>query len=582
MQKRTLCLGAMLGFLLLFTACDQQSRRSVSKNEDVQNPANYPNEDLAIEPPRSAAPPPPPPPPQVIEEVPLERFAEEAEVEFSDQSIESEPGLAGNWADPKPQEPQNWNREGYEHIVENDFKVVTDHPLSTFSVDVDRASYANVRRMLTQGYLPPKGAVRIEEFVNYFDYEYPQPTGEHPFSINTEMADCPWNAQHKLLQIGLQGKDLNPGEVPPSNLVFLIDVSGSMRDHNKLPLLKNAFKLLVNQLDEKDRIAMVVYAGSSGLVLPSTPGNEKEKILGALNALAAGGSTAGAAGIQLAYQIAQENFLKKGNNRVILATDGDFNVGISSESGLVDLIEEKRKSGIFLSVLGFGTGNYQDSKMELLADKGNGNYAYIDNLFEAKKVLVNEFSGTLFTIAKDVKIQIEFNPAQVQSYRLIGYENRLLNKEDFNDDTKDAGEIGAGHTVTALYEVVPAGAENTLAGKVDELKYQSVTTKAGAHQTAEWMTIKLRYKPPTADVSKLLSVTVSDSDLSWQKSSDNFRFSAAVAAFGMLLRESKYQGSTDFDLIKNLANTAKGKDPEGYRAEFVRLTGMAEALVPKN
>ncbi len=577
MQKRTLCFGAMLSLLFLFTACSEKPGRAISKNENVENAVGETEEepDVTMTSPRTDVPPPPPPPP-VMEEVPMERFAEQ-EVEFEDQSLESEPVQPSN----KLEEQNQWNREGYDHIVENDFKVVTDHPLSTFSVDVDRASYANVRRMLTQGYLPPKGAVRIEEFVNYFDYDYSQPRGGHPFSINTEMATCPWNAQHKLLHIGLQGKDIEAGETPPSNLVFLIDVSGSMEDYNKLPLLKNAFKLLVNQLDEKDRIAIAVYAGSSGLVLPATPGNEKEKILNALQSLSAGGSTAGAAGIQLAYQVAQENFLKEGNNRVILATDGDFNVGVSSESGLVDLIEEKRKQNIFLSVLGFGTGNYQDSKMEQLADKGNGNYAYIDNLFEAKKVLVNEFSGTLFTIAKDVKIQIEFNPAHVQSYRLIGYENRILNKEDFNDDTKDAGEIGAGHTVTALYEIVPTGVKNTLAGTVDELKYQTVATKSNAQESPEWMTIKLRYKAPTADVSQLLAVTVQDSGLKWEKTSENYRFSAAVAAFGMTLRDSKYKGGTNLEMIKSLANSAKGKDEEGYRAEFVRLVGMAEVLMGK-
>ncbi|GJM31456.1 MAG: hypothetical protein DHS20C18_04570 [Saprospiraceae bacterium] len=591
MEKKTLCLSVLLGFLLLFSACQENRRsanqRGIAQQEQTPSAQTPTVEKHRIEVPRTVdAPPPPPPPPPVYEEIPREEFMEEKELEFSNQSIERDLSIQAPPAPvpPKPSRRDNWddgNTETYDHIVENDFQLVTDHALSTFSVDVDRASYANVRRMLSQGQLPPKGSVRIEEFINYFDYDYAQPDGEQPFSISTEMADCPWNMEHKLLHLGLQGKELAQGEVPPSNLVFLIDVSGSMQDNNKLPLLKNAFKLLVGQLDAKDRIAIVVYAGSSGLVLPATPGSEKEKIMQAINSLYPGGSTAGAEGIRLAYQIAQENFMAEGNNRIILATDGDFNIGVSSESGLVNLIEEKRNGGIFLSVLGFGTGNYKDATMEKLADKGNGNYAYIDNLFEAKKVLVNEFSGTLFTIAKDVKIQIEFNPAKVHAYRLIGYENRILKKEDFNDDTKDAGEIGAGHTVTALYEIIPVGANNTLAGKVDELKYQSVTTLPTAQQYPEWMTIKLRYKEPTGTVSKLLTLTVENRDLKWQKSSDNYRFSAAVAAFGMTLRDSQYKGTTDFNLISKLAISAKGDDREGYRAEFVRLTGLAEVLMPK-
>ncbi len=442
---------------------------------------------------------------------------------------------------------QDFNTEEYDEITENQFLRVTDNPLSTFSIDVDAASYSNVRRFLNSGELPPAGAVRIEEMINYFHYEYPQPTDTDPFSVNTEISDCPWNKDHKLVLVGLQGKKIPTESLPSSNLVFLIDVSGSMMDENKLPLVKASMKLLVDQLREQDKVALVVYAGNAGLVLPSTSGADKIKIKDAIDSLEAGGSTAGGAGIQLAYKTAKENFVKGGNNRVILCTDGDFNVGASSDDVLERMIEDERKSGVFLTVLGYGMGNYKDSKMQKLADKGNGNHAYIDGLNEAKKVLVNEFGGTLFTIAKDVKLQIEFNPAKVQGYRLIGYENRLLNKEDFNDDKKDAGELGSGHTVTALYEVIPVGVKDSFLKKVDDLKYQKNKTALNkASDNGEIMNIKLRYKQPDGDVSKLIARPVFDTQLSLTATSNNFRFAASVAEFGMLLRNSEYKSNSNF------------------------------------
>lgn len=468
----------------------------------------------------------------------------------------------------------NFNTESYSPISENDFKNVITSPLSTFSIDVDAASYSNMRRFITNGQNPPADAVRIEEMINYFNYDYPQPKGEHPFSITTEMSDCPWNKNNKLIHIGLQGKKMDMSELPSSNLVFLLDVSGSMSSPNKLPLLKKSFNLLVNNLTENDRVAIVVYAGAAGLVLPSTPGNDKEKIMEALNNLNAGGSTAGGAGIKLAYKIAQENFIKEGNNRIILATDGDFNIGASSDGEMTRLIEEKRKSGVYLTCLGFGMGNYKDSKMETLADKGNGNYAYIDNILEAKKVLVTEMGGTMFTIAKDVKLQLEFNPQKIESYKLIGYENRLLNDEDFNDDTKDAGELGAGHTVTALYEVVLKGQGK--APSVDPLRYQKLTELIPAPKTDEILTVKFRYKKPNEDKSKLIVNHLTDKSIALSKTSDNFRFSAAVAEFGLLLRNSKHKAEATFEKVLELAKNSKGKDEFGYRAEFIRLVEMSE------
>ncbi len=471
------------------------------------------------------------------------------------------------------QEP--FNREGYATIHENGFKKAMETPLSTFSIDVDAASYSNMRRFLNNGSKPPIDAVRIEEMINYFNYEYPQPKDEHPFAIYKELHQCPWNEDNMLLHVGIQGKKIAMDNLPPSNIVFLLDVSGSMSSPNKLPLLKKAFKLLINQLDEKDRVAIVVYAGSSGLVLPGTTCDNKQKILESLNNLRAGGSTAGAAGLKLAYKVAGENFIRRGNNRIILATDGDFNVGVSSNAEMERLIEKKREKGIFISVLGFGMGNYQDSKMEIIADKGNGNYAYIDNILEAKKVLVNEFGGTLFTIAKDVKIQIEFNPAQVKSYRLIGYENRLLNKEDFADDKKDAGELGSGHTVTALYEIVPntrnSDFENTL-------KYQTSTVNEHARKGNEIATVKFRYKKPDGDKSILITETVKSGYNKFMMPSENFSFSAAVAGFGMMLRNSEHKGNLKWNNLIKMAQQAKGKDPNGYRSEMIQLMKLAMHL----
>ena len=482
--------------------------------------------------------------------------------------------------DAEYEQPQ-FNTEGYATIHENAFLKATKNPLSTFSIDVDVASYANLRRFLNNGQKPPIDAVRIEEMINYFNYEYPQPKGEDPFSINTEVASCPWNDDHKLVHIGLQGEKIPTDNLPASNLVFLIDVSGSMQSPNKLPLLKSAFKMLVNEMREEDKVAIVVYAGAAGLVLPSTPGTKKEKINNALDQLTAGGSTAGGAGLKLAYEVALENFKEHGNNRIIIATDGDFNVGASSNAEMERLIEKKREEGVFLTVVGFGMGNYKDDKMEILADKGNGNYAYIDNLQEAKKVFVNEFGGTLFTIAKDVKLQIEFNPTKVQAYRLIGYENRKLNDEDFNDDKKDAGELGSGHTVTALYEIIPVGIKSEFVKSVDPLKYQKSEVDNKAYDSRELVTLKLRYKKPDGNKSKLISTTVLDSDKGWESTSDNFRWSAAVAEFGMLLRESEFSQDSDLASVIKLAKGAKSGDEEGYRSEFIRLAETSRFLATR-
>lgn len=466
--------------------------------------------------------------------------------------------------------------ERYGKIEENPFLETSRAPLSTFSIDVDTASYANVRRYLNNGNLPPPDAVRIEELINYFEYDYPQPIGNVPFSVNTEVAACAWNEQHKIVSIGLQGKKISLDGVPPSNLVFLIDTSGSMNDADKLPLLKESFRILINQLTDKDRIAIVTYAGSSGLALPSTPTDKKGEILAALDNLQSGGSTNGGQGIQLAYQIAQENFIPNGNNRVILATDGDFNVGLTGDEELVKLIEQKRQSNIFLSVFGFGTGNINDSMMEKLADKGNGNYSYIDSQEEAKKALGSQIAGTLYTIAKDVKIQVEFNPAKVAGYRLIGYENRLLADRAFNDDKKDAGEIGAGHSVTALYEIVPAGqkVENT---GVDELKYGKVEP-SDTKFSSELLTVKLRYKEPKETESRLLTQGLMDKDILIVNASDNLKFASAVAEFGLLLRNSRFKAQSGFQNAADLAMSAKGSDLKNYRAEFLELTGKAKRL----
>lgn len=469
------------------------------------------------------------------------------------------------------------NTENYSKLDDNDFKSSSRNPLSTFSIDVDKASYSNVRRFINQGQRPPADAVRVEELINYFSYSYPQPATNAPFSITTQYLACPWNSRHNLVHIGLQGREINTDKLPANNLVFLLDVSSSMEDPNKLPLLKSGLRLLIEQMRPQDKIAIVVYAGAAGIVLPSTPGNQKEKIIAALENLQAGGSTAGGEGILLAYKTARESFLKEGNNRVILATDGDFNVGASSDGELVRLIEKKREEGVFLTVLGFGSGNYKDSKMEQLADKGNGNYAYIDNILEAKKTLVKEMGGTLLTIARDVKIQVEFNPAKVKGYRLVGYENRMLNNEDFNDDKKDAGELGSGHTVTAIYEIIPAGSEEELTASVDSLKYQhsGPLLPLGSNEV---MTIKFRYKEQKEAASRLLSAVVPDKRLELQSASESARFACAVASFGMLLRDSKYKGNSSYPGVLAMAKAAKGADEEGYRAEFIRLVEMAELL----
>lgn len=465
------------------------------------------------------------------------------------------------------------NNESYTIIEENDFEKTSLSPLSTFSIDVDKASYSNVRRMINNGTFIEPDAVKIEEMVNYFDYKYPQPTGNHPFSINTEVAITPWNSATKIVKIGLQGKTYDNEELPASNLIFLIDVSGSMSSQNKLPLLKSAFKLLVNQLREKDKVSIVVYAGAAGVVLKPTSGDKKEKIISALNKLNSGGSTAGGQGIKLAYELAEKHLKKGGNNRVILATDGDFNVGASSDKEMEKLIEEKRKSGVFLSVLGFGYGNYKDSKLEILADKGNGNHAYIDSMQEAQKVFGKEFGGTLFTIAKDVKIQVEFNPSKVQGYRLIGYENRMLENEDFIDDTKDAGELGSGHAVTALYEVIPVGIKSDYLKDVSNLKYTKPETTLNYKD--ELFTVKFRYKKPDGDES-IEMIHVQKNNI--KEASEDFKFALAVALFGMQLRDSKFTNGAKIEQVLSLAKEGKGKDIDGYRAEFKRLVSSYQNL----
>jgi Ca-activated chloride channel homolog len=464
-----------------------------------------------------------------------------------------------------PDTPPETSNEAYKGVADNQFYTAKTDPLSTFSIDVDTASYSNLRRFVNGGKLPPKDAVRIEEMVNYFPYNYPQPTGDKPFSINTEVADAPWNPQHKLVQIGLQGKKIGMEQLPPNNLVFLLDVSGSMNEPNKLPLLKASLKLLVNELRPQDKVAIVVYAGNAGLVLPSTSAKDKNKIIAALDKLESGGSTAGGEGIIQAYKVARDNFIKDGNNRVVLATDGDFNVGPSSDDELVKLIEKERGSGVFLSVLGLGMGN--------LKDKGNGNYAYIDSLAEAKKVLVKEFGGTLTTIAKDVKIQVEFNPSLVQGYRLIGYENRVLANSDFKNDKKDAGELGAGHAVTALYEVIPVGVKTDFKFAQTNATDVDKPTKLAADVVGQ---VNLRYKAPQANESQLLSSNIGQQTKAG--ASENLKFAAAVASYGMTLRNSPFKGNSSYNSILELANQSKGADLDGYRAEFIRLVESSKKI----
>ena len=469
------------------------------------------------------------------------------------------------------------NTEEYDWIQENGFKSVADTPLSTFSIDVDPASYSNMRRFINRGELPPADAIRTEELVNYFSYDYPKPTGNDPVKITVEAGTCTWNTAHRLVRIGLKAKEIPTEQLPASNLVFLIDVSGSMWGANRLDLVKSSLKLLVNNLRNKDKVAIVTYAGSAGVKLEATSGGDKQKIREAIDELTAGGSTAGGAGIHLAYQIAKKNFISDGNNRIILCSDGDFNVGVSSAEGLDQLIEKERKSGVHLTVLGYGMGNYKDKKIQVLAEKGNGNHAYIDNLQEANRVLVGEFGATLHTVAKDVKLQVEFNPSQVQAYRLIGYESRLLKDEDFNNDAKDAGDMGAGHTVTAFYEVIPAGVKNEYVGKVDDLKYQKkekMTLKPTGSD--ELLTVKLRYKAPDKDVSRKMELPFVDNK--GDSVSSDFRFASAVAMFGQLLRDSDFKGTADYDKVIKLAKQGLNNDERGYRREFIRLVEAAKGL----
>jgi Ca-activated chloride channel family protein len=469
------------------------------------------------------------------------------------------------------------NEEDYDSLIENPFENPRMAALSTFSIDVDNASYTNIRRFINQGEKVPKDAVRIEEMVNFFKYNYPQPKDENPFSINTEYSDCPWNKDHRLLKIGLQGKNIPTNDLPASNLVFLIDVSGSMAAENKLPLLQQSLKILVNELRQQDKVSIVVYAGAAGMVLPPTSGSDSKTILAALDELTAGGSTAGGQGIELAYKIASANFIRGGNNRVILATDGDFNVGESSNSDMEKLIENKRKSGVFLTCLGYGMGNYKDSKMEILADKGNGNYAYIDNIQEASRFLGREFKGSMYAIAKDVKIQIEFNPKQVQSYRLIGYENRKLRPEDFVNDAVDAGELGSGHSVTALYEVIPSGVKSSFSEVIPILKYSKVEeTENGTGD--ELATVKFRYKKPDGNKSIEMVQAIQNNVLGLQSASDDFKFSASVAWFGLKLRDSKLVPNKLPEDITKLAKQGMAHDEQGYKAEFIRLVESATTI----
>lgn len=509
---------------------------------------------------------------QVLEECVVVGYGTQKMVSLCGAVGHATPGIMASRMD-----ADGMNAEEYKEIAENNFKTVSESPLSTFSIDVDAASYSNMRRYINKGELPPADAIRTEELINYFSYDYPQPTGNDPVKITTEVGACPWNVKHRLVRIGLKAKEIPTDKLPVSNLVFLIDVSGSMYGPQRLGLVQSSLKLLVNNLRDEDRVAIVVYSGSAGEKLPSTSGSDKQKIREAIDELTAGGSTAGGAGIKLAYKIAKQNFVKGGNNRIILCTDGDFNVGVSSDEGLEKLIEQERKSGVFLTVLGYGIGNYKDSKMQVLAEKGNGNHAYIDNLQEANRVLVNEFGATMHTVAKDVKLQIEFNPSQVQAYRLIGYESRLLKDEDFNNDAKDAGEMGAGHTVTAFYEVVPAGIKSDFTGKVDDLKYQKTKpAPAVTNNSKELLTVKLRYKAPDGNTSKKIEQPLIDDKK--EKVSSDFRFASAVAMFGQLLRDSDFKGDATYDKVISLAKTSLDNDEKGYRREFIRLAETAEGL----
>ena len=472
----------------------------------------------------------------------------------------------------------NQNQESYQKVKENKFINPLKEPLSTFAADVDAASYSNVRRFINSGSLPEKDAVRVEEMINYFQYEVAAPKNGEPVNIVTELTKAPWNTAHQLMRVTLKAKDMPTAKLKASNLVFLIDVSGSMMGPGRLPLVKASLKMLVDQLRDIDHVAIVTYAGSAGVKLESTPGDEKMKIKSAIEELEAGGSTAGAAGIKKAYEIAKQQFIKGGNNRIILASDGDFNVGESSDESMEELIAKESKSGIFLTVIGYGMGNLKDSKMEILADKGHGNYAYIDNISEARKAMVTEFGGTLFTVAKDVKIQVEFNPTYVQAYRLVGYENRLLEAEDFNNDQKMGGDMGVGHVVTALYEIVPVGAESGMVGTVDPLKYQQHASQATGRRNAELATVKFRYKEPEGEKSKLQQKVVGTAVTELNKVSEDLRFATAVAELGLLLRDSDFKQKANFDQLIVRAKASKGKDEEGYRAEFIRMAENARDL----
>jgi Ca-activated chloride channel homolog len=580
LRSRQLQRGAALSIILALAACGKvhEAKRPAGEpsGSHQSSGSHQPTADWAMyqERPRGMAPPAGEPygKPQARTEQKLKDSRELAPLEEQ-----------GSWDDqlaPPSSVEQEFNTEAYDHIVENRFVSARTSPLSTFSVDVDTASYSNVRRFLTQGQKPPAGAVRLEELINYFDYRYESPRGDAPFGVYTELSTAPWAGDHQLLHIGIQGERIALRDLPPRNLVFLIDVSGSMNEPTKLPLLKQSFGALLETMGEKDTVSMVVYAGASGMVLPPTNASQRSVIFGALERLEAGGSTNGGEGIELAYRAAEQSFRKGGVNRVILATDGDFNVGTTSQSELVKLIEKKRDSGVFLTVLGFGMGNYKDSTLEKLANKGNGNYAYIDSFAEARKVLVEEGGANMVTIAKDVKIQIEMNPRYVGAYRLIGYENRVLRNEDFNDDRKDAGEIGAGHTVTALYEILtPEQAERELS--VDGLRYKQLEREAARKRRGdegELAHIKIRYKAPQGNRSVLIERPVSAEVRTPSQTSEAFRFSAAVASFGMLLRDSEFKGNANYDRVRFLAQGAVGEDPNGHRSEFMQLVSQAARL----
>jgi Ca-activated chloride channel family protein len=579
MDKKTLCILAL--FILAPISCSENSSRNDDKADIDSNnrPAIGQTTPTRSEPMKIAV----PKPSADAEETPVATGRQTAaDNTLAQVDLPATSAVLAEAMHRQPyakqfqiKQPELWNRESYDALEENRFINTFNDPLSTFSIDVDTASYANVRRFISGGSLPPAGAVRAEEMINYFRYTLPEPTHNKPLSIETEVGPSPFHPGYKLVKIGLRARDSAPDRMIPSNLVFLVDVSGSMNQPDKLPLLKQSLKLLATELTRQDRVAMVVYAGSDRVVLQPTPGDDFKTIVEAVDNLHGGGSTHASSGIVTAYELAARSFIPGGSNRVILVSDGDFNVGVTSRSELQTLIEEQRKSGVYLTVLGFGSGNYHDDTMEILADKGNGNYAYIDSLLEAKKVLIKERSGTLFTLARDVKIQVEFNPALVGAYRLIGYENRKLADEDFRDDRKDAGEVGMGHNVTALYEVIPAGSDDIPA--VDELTYQK-PDGGGAADSKELLTVKLRYKPGVSEQSTQITIRLEDRNTGLDQTSVDFRFAASVAGFAMLLKNSDQLGSFNWDLCLAMARQARGEDADGYRAEFTRLVEMAQLL----